>query len=68
MPAYRAALEKASGRKSEAAPMPEDDADEGYSSAKEDVAREAATALGLDPTTIDATAFCNALKKLIALE
>lgn len=70
---YGAALEKANGRKS----MPKEmggessesmDEDPGYSATKEAVAREAASALGIDPEQIDARAFCDALKKLIALE
>jgi hypothetical protein len=39
-----------------------------YSEQKEAVAKEAASALGIDPESIDAMAFCNALKKLIELE
>lgn len=67
---YEAVLERVNGRKTMPKEMGVEESGEepGYSAAKEAVARDVASALGIDPETIDAPALCDALKKLIELE
>lgn len=43
-------------------------ANDDYSEAKEMAGRDLATALGIDPETIDARALCEAVKAIVELE
>lgn len=45
-----------------------DDSDADYSAAKEAAASSLATALGLDPASLDLEAVCNAVKQIVDLE